>query len=162
MTNESRLVGLAPVRRGCQVGRVRLDQQAIERQFGRNLLELDRVLERDDARKGNVKTEFDGFPCGFTVLGETVENTADASGALLFEDAQRVGFRCPGMDDQRLAALARGGDMDAETLPLPFQIARAGGSSRDRSRRWRRPWDPSARRTRVSTSASAPSSSVSG
>ena len=44
-------------------------------------------------------------------LGEAVHDAAGVAGALLAQDRERVGSRGAGVDDQRLAGLARGADV---------------------------------------------------
>ena len=62
MAHPRRLVALAAVRHRREVGTVGLDQHAVERNAARDLLQLDRVLERDDARERDVEAEVERAP----------------------------------------------------------------------------------------------------
>ena len=55
-------------------------------------------------------------------LGEAMHDAADVAGALLAHDRKRVGGGGPGVNHQRLAAVAGGANMGAEPRPLPFQV----------------------------------------
>ena len=84
-------VGPAAMWRRRQVGRVGLDQHAIERDKLRDFLEGLGVLEGDDAGKGDVKTQVECRPCRIQVFGEAVEDAADLPALLLAQQPQGVG-----------------------------------------------------------------------
>ena len=62
--NEGRLASLAAMRDGREKGGVRLDQHPICREYSRGLLQVLRILERHDARKGNVEAEVERTTSG--------------------------------------------------------------------------------------------------
>src|SRR5690349_16626755 len=91
VANESGLVALAAIRYRREVRAVGFDQHALERHATRNVLQLDRVLEGDDARERNVKPEVERALCDVPGLGEAVHDAADFVRALLAHDGERIG-----------------------------------------------------------------------
>ena len=120
MLDIPRLVQLAAIRHRSQIGRVCLDEQAVERNAPRDLLHDQCVLEGDDTRKGNVKTK---VKRGFRYLPafrETMEYAADLPGPLLCHHAQGVGGCVAVVNDEWLAGFDRCANMNAKALTLPF------------------------------------------
>ena len=109
------------MRDGGEVGGVGLDQQSVERDALRDLLQGDGVLEGHDPRERDVEAEVERGTRRLPVLGEAVHDAADGSGAFFTEQAQGVLPGFAQMHDQRLAAGTRGGDVPAETRALPFR-----------------------------------------
>ena len=115
------LVGLAAERHGREVRRVGLDQHPLHRHEPRAFLDGVRVLEGDDAGKGNVEAQVDRAAGDVPGLGEAVHHAARLAGALLGHEAQRVLGGFARVDHQRLAALLRRADVPAEALALPVE-----------------------------------------
>src|SRR5690606_3610418 len=77
------------------------------------------VAEGHDAGEGDAEVHVHRRARDLPGLAETVHHAADLARALLLQDAQGVGRRLPGVDDERLAAGARSADVAAEALVLP-------------------------------------------
>ena len=93
----------------------------------RHRLQFLGALERDDARERNIETlGHGGFGHGQR-FGEAVHDAGHATGvragALFLHQADRVVAGGARVDDQGLAGFARGANVDAEALALPFQVA---------------------------------------
>ena len=123
VAHEGGLVALAAIGDGREIGAVGFDQQAVERHAARDLLQLDRVLERDDAREGDVEAEVERALRDVPCLGEAMHDAAHLARALLAHDRERIGRGRAGMDHERLAGLARRADVTPETLALPREVA---------------------------------------
>ena len=133
--HKGRLVALAAKRHRREIGRVGLDQHAIERHAPRDVLDVERVLERDDARERDVEAEVERGPRDVPGFGEAVHHAAGIARVLLAHERKRVGARqraCGSRAACRLAAprgCARGSARAASRGRL------RAGSSRVRSRR---------------------------
>ena len=88
------IVGLAPVRRGRQVGTVGFDEHALQGHLLGDFFDLKRILEGDDAGKRDVKPQLQGRLGDLPVFGKTVKHTAHRACsrvlALFFQDPQGV------------------------------------------------------------------------
>ena len=122
MTYQSGMVQLAAMRDRCQVGRIGLDEYPVKRHEACHLFDLQRILERNNARNGNVKAEGKSGPGHGKRLGKTMKHPSNLAGALLFKDPQSIGSGFASVDNQRLAGFPCSPDMGAKTLALPFQI----------------------------------------
>src|SRR5437870_2694431 len=91
--HKSRFVALAPVRDRCEVGSIGLDQHAFQRDATRHVLGLRCVLERHDAREGNVETKLERLLGDLPAFREAMHHATDVSGAFIMHDRQRVGSR---------------------------------------------------------------------
>jgi len=91
--HERRLASFAPMRNGCEVGRVGLHEQTIEGRGSRSRPSQLRLLERDDPGEADVEPHFqvDGSLIGSA--SEAVDHAADATDIHFFEDANGV-FVC--------------------------------------------------------------------
>ena len=89
------------------------------RQFGGDRAQRRRILERQNAGERNKVPERDGAAGEIAAAGETMQHGGE--GALprfFFEDARGIVVGLAGMDDERQAGLARGGDMGAKSALL--------------------------------------------
>ena len=119
-----RLVALAAEFAGRQIRRVGLDHDAIGRQFGREIAQGLRFLEGQNARERDRKTQRNRFHRQFAPAGVAMQHGAKRSlGHFVFEDAAAVFIGFAGMDDQRQAGRAGGGDMGAKAALLRFARA---------------------------------------
>ena len=122
MGHVGRLVGLAAVRHGRQVGAVGLDQAAVQRHAARHLAQCLGVLEAQDARERDVEAHVQrgiGHLLGF---GEAVEHALHRTAALLAQHVQRVLARAARVHHQRQPAGARRADVHAKALALPCHL----------------------------------------
>src|ERR1700693_2779803 len=107
ITDVRGLVELATKRYRRQVRRVGLDQHPVERYAPGDVLDLLRILESDNAGKGNVKPQIESALRNLPALGETVHDAPCLGGLFLTHDRERVGGGGAGMNHKRLAAFAR-------------------------------------------------------
>src|SRR5438105_3288983 len=76
ITDVRGLVELAAERHRRQVRRVGLDQHSVERYTARDILDLLRILESDNAGKRNMKSQIESALCDLPALGETVHDAS--------------------------------------------------------------------------------------
>ena len=122
--DEGRLAGLAAMRHGREERRVGFDQQPVERQPRRGLLQIPGVLERHDARDRDVEAQIQRDIGKSAARGEAMDDAG--IGALphfLAQDRGGIVLGIAGVDDDRQPGLARGGDMRAEARLLPVAVA---------------------------------------
>src|ERR1039457_1983826 len=124
MPDPSRFIGFTAVRYWRQIGRIGFDQYALQGHGLRDILDRNRVLKSDDARKGNIEIQLQSRLRDLEGLGEAMHYPAGFVGALFAHNAQSVVAGVSGMNNQWLGALARGADMSAEARYLPLRIAR--------------------------------------
>src|SRR5438105_8372527 len=91
ITDVRGLVELTAERHRRQIRRVGLDQHPVERYAPRDILDLLRILESDNAGKGNVKSEIESALCDLPALGETVHDASCLAGLFLTHDRERIG-----------------------------------------------------------------------
>ena len=97
-----RLVALAAVLAGRQIGRVGLHQEAVERHGLRHLAQGLGFLERDDAGEGDVEPQLQPRARQLGAAGEAVQHGGKGTPRhLLAQDGGRVGIGVAGVDDQR-------------------------------------------------------------
>ena len=101
-----------------EVRAVGLHEEAIERRPRRDLLHRDGILERHDAREGQVEPEIEGADRERAIFAEAVDDPTDVPRSLLFEDVERVAGRRPGVNDDGFAQLARKPDEAREDVAL--------------------------------------------
>ena len=117
MPHERRLVALAAIRHRREIRAVGLDQHAVERHAPRDVLQLDRVLERDDARERDVEAEVERGARDVPRLGEAVHDAARLARATDRREAARL---------EILRALERG-DLDIESASHKLEILEDAG-----------------------------------
>ena len=119
-----RLVALAAVFAGRQIGRIRLHQQPVERDSLRHLAQGLGLLERHDAGERDVEAEIEPRARQLGAAGEAVQHgRKGAPRHLLAQDRGRIIVGVARMDDKRQLRYARRGDVVAEALRL--RLARA-------------------------------------
>src|ERR1700680_1335197 len=104
ITDVRGLVELAAKRQRRQGRRIGLDQHPVERYAPRDILDLLRILESDNAGKGNVKSQIEGALGDLPALGEAVHDASHLGRPFLTHDRERIGGGRAGMDHQRHAA----------------------------------------------------------
>ncbi len=110
-----RLVALAAKRLGREIGRVGLEQQALERHLAHRGAQLVRALEREDAAEAEVEAELERPQRQLWARAVAVDHAREAAGRhLLLEDPDRVLVGIAGVDHERQPALPRGRDVDAK------------------------------------------------
>ena len=122
MAYQCGMIQFAAMRDRRQIGGVGLDEQSVKRDKTGHFLDLQSVFERDDAGYGNVEAKGKGRFGHSKGFGKTVKHASNLAGALLCKDAQGVGSRLAGVNNQGLASFQGGPDMGAKALALPFQI----------------------------------------
>ncbi|OGQ21155.1 MAG: hypothetical protein A2138_18575 [Deltaproteobacteria bacterium RBG_16_71_12] len=123
MHHERRLVALAALGHGRQVGRVGLDQQGLQRHEARDLGQVAGVLERDDAGQRHQEAEVERSARLRDRPRETVKDTAAVAPALVEQDAHGIvegvgAVGGPDVQHQWLLRSVRDGDLAHEHLPL--------------------------------------------
>src|SRR6202158_3967060 len=101
VTDVRGLVELAAKRHRRQIRRVGLDQHPVKRYAPSDILDLLRILESDNAGKGNVKPQIECATCHVPAFGEAVHDAPRFPGPLLAHDRKRVRRGRAGMDHQR-------------------------------------------------------------
>src|SRR6202030_4640817 len=122
ITDVRGLVELAAKRHRRQVRRVGLDQHPVERYAPRDILDLLRVLESDNAGKGNVKSQIESALCNLPALRETVHDASCLGCPFLTHDRERVSRGGAGMNHKRHATFACGPDVGLKAGTLPLQV----------------------------------------
>ena len=119
-----RLVALAAEFAGRQIRRVGLDHDAIGREFGREIAQGLRVLEGQNSRERNRKTQSDRFHRKIAPAGVAMQHGAKRPfGHFVFEDATAVFIGLAGMNDQRQTGRAGCCNMRAKATLLCFARA---------------------------------------
>src|SRR6202165_2092889 len=116
------LVELAAKRHRRQVRRVRLDQHPVKRYAPRDILDLLRILESDNAGKGNVKAQIEGALCNLPALREAVHDASCLGCPFLTHDCERVSRGGAGMNHKRHATFACGSNVSSKASTLPLQV----------------------------------------
>ena len=121
----------------------------------RRFLQVLGVLERHDARQGDVEAEVERLAGEIRAAGEAMKDAGDAPfPTAAAEDLGRVVLGVAGVDDKRQAGLPRRLDMCLEALALRCRGRNCHNDSRARTRRSRSHADVHA----ASTNAAAPRS----
>src|SRR6266513_4050219 len=122
MADQSRPVAFSPMRNRGKVRGVGFHKQALERNPAGYVFQGAGVLEGHDAGERDMEPQGDrrfGHRLG---LGETVHHPPYFGRTLLPHDGERVFGGLARMDDERLAAFARGAYMSSKALALPRRI----------------------------------------
>src|SRR4029079_16524598 len=102
-----------------EIGRVRLDQQPIERQLGGDCSKRIRILERKDAGERYVKPELDAEERELPAGREAMQDGGEGSPPrLLPEDRSDAVIGLASMDDERQLRAPRRLDVTQEPDPL--------------------------------------------
>src|SRR5262245_16124812 len=120
----SRLIALSPIRTGGEIGRIRLDQEAVRRQALRDRTRFVRPLESYDPGKRDEETERNRAAREIVAAREAMQDRGE--GALprfLLQYSRHVLVRLARMNDERQVGCARNRDVIAEALFL--RLARA-------------------------------------
>jgi hypothetical protein len=112
-----RLVALAPKRNRSQVGRVRLDQNAIEGNEAQQVV-IRPLLERHHAGERDVPAGGEGVLGQRLRSGKTVKNADHAGSTSVADDGAGVVLGVAGVNDHWLARLRGEGDLRGECPPL--------------------------------------------
>src|SRR4051795_8990121 len=120
MSNIRGLIAFAAVRDGGEIGRICLDQQAIERHDASRLMHIDCLWIRHDAREAEIETERNS-PSGLIGrAGEAVENAGQTEPhPVLFQKRERIVPGITGVNNYRLASIACDGHLLDEDRMLP-------------------------------------------
>src|SRR6478752_10822458 len=119
-----RFVALAPELARRKVGRVCFNQNTIARQFGRKRAQGLGLLEGQDAREADIEPERDRLQRQLAPAGVTMQHRAKRSlFRLLFKDAAAILVRLAGVDHQRQAGGAGGGDVGTKAPRLRLRRA---------------------------------------
>ena len=113
--DKGRLVAAAAMGRRREIGRVGLDQKAVERDVARDGAQILRLLERHDAGKRDHETEAERGLGEFTRAGEAMEHSAEPPlPHFLRQDRGHVGVGVARVDDERQVELASQRDLPAK------------------------------------------------
>src|SRR6266545_1052605 len=114
-----RLIALSPVATRGEIGRIRLDEDAIRRQALRDGAQFVRPLESYDPGKRDEETERNRTAREIMAAGEAMEDGGEsAPPRFLLQYSRHVLVGLARMNDERQAGCARDGDVIAEALFL--------------------------------------------
>ena len=117
VAHKRRLVALAAHRHRRHVGRVRLDEQALERHIAHDLGELRRVLECERPVDAEVEPQTQELARHLSAARVAVKDSGDAS-SLALQDGERIGVRLAVVDADGQVQLAREVELADEDAPL--------------------------------------------
>ena len=125
--NVGRIIRFAAIRHRSQVGAVRFDQHAVERDKLGHLAQVCRCLKRQNAGKRDVKAGVQRGTCNRQGFGKAMEHaactiTTRSALAFLVQDRQRIAGGVSGVDDQRKAGLAGSTNMHPKSVALPCHV----------------------------------------
>jgi len=112
------LVAPSPVRDRGKVGRIRLDEDSIERRLFHHLTKRSCVFKSDDPAKRKIETKIQKLFCGRIIAGKAMDDPFDLARAMVAEQVRDFLVSVAVMNDERKSGFLGHLDETAEEVHL--------------------------------------------